>query len=105
MSSEEKILFLEACENGDLELLQTLYNEYANQDELLTFVDSTGHNAFLSVCKYGHVECAVWLLEQRVNKFSVNKLGQNALDLANKNNHTQMIEWLQAVDFDIEVFN
>jgi hypothetical protein len=87
-------LFLEAAENGDLPELKSIFKRTDDPNELLSYSDKIGNDAFLAACSYGNLECAKWLLRQGTDGFQKNMADQNAIALATKNKHTELQAWL-----------
>ena len=93
MTSQVK--FIEACRNGNLELVQKLYSEY-NID-----VHAGNEGAFRWACYNGHLKVAQWLLslnlDQPIDVHNTNEwVFRNVCEIGNLN----MAQWLVSLDLD-----
>ncbi|KAI6172842.1 DH domain-containing protein [Aphelenchoides besseyi] len=88
-----------ACKYGTVDVLRCLERNRANFESK----NRTGFTPFLVAVAENHVDLAEWLVEQKqVDHHVKNAFGKNAMWIASKKNHKEMIEFLLHMGHEME---
>lgn len=83
--------FILAVDSDNKEIMESLYNY---NKKVLEDRDSEGYGCVHLACEQGKINILKWLVDNGADIMMVSNNGTNALDLAYKNNHFEVINYL-----------
>ncbi len=109
---EFNTLFVNACSQGDLELVKHLFaqllphsynrkNKWVNMGAY-KLENDVFNNAFKNACKNGHLHVAEWLIQNKPNH-NITSLINSTFLTSCENNNLQIAKWLFELNYDIDI--